>query len=152
MELNPTQKFSENLYTKLSYAGWRLTYGSWEVNYKQKIGQEMVLEDDSRLIIVSYPNIFYTGLNSNHHISLLINNKVQKKYVEFGFDFKDDNELDKSLDLLILKQNSLSVDNCCDLITDLLKNKMSLMWESQGQILEEISDNNIHSNKFIIPQ
>ncbi len=101
MTLNLSKIFSEHFVKKLTQEGWQLTYGNWKENFLQNIGQELVWEDETRLIIVSYPNLFSLDVNRYQHISILLNDKLQKKYVEFGFDFNNENELDKSLDTIV---------------------------------------------------
>lgn len=152
MKSNLTKTFSEYFVKKLSNTGWQLTYGNWEENVEQKTGQEMFFEDELRLIIISYPNVYFSGENPDNHVSLLINDKVKKKYVEFGFDFENVDELERSLDLIIQKQIGLCVDNCGELIQSLLELNKRMTWESQSQILEEINSENVFTNKYIVYQ
>jgi hypothetical protein len=152
MTSNLSKIFSEYFVKKLTQAGWQLTYGNWEENFLQNIGQELVWEDETRLIIVSYPNLSLLDVNPYQHISILLNDKLQKKYVEFGFDFNNENELDESLETIIKFQNTLTIINVTALIKELINLNMRLAWESQGQILEEINSNNIYTEKFIVHQ
>lgn len=147
-----TKIFSENLVKRFSKRGWKLTYGNWEENFILKNGQELVMEDDLRLIIINYPNVYYIGTNSNQPTSIIANGKDQKKHVEFGFDFNNENELDKSLETIIKFQNTLTITNVTELIKELININLRLTWENQGQILEEIDSNNINTEKFIVHQ
>jgi hypothetical protein len=142
----------EYLENKLTHAGWLLTCGNWEENFSQNIGQELVWEDETRLIIVSYPNLFSLDVNPYQHISILLNDKLHKKYVEFGFVFNDVNKLDKSLETIFIFQNTLSLTNIPVLIKELRNFNFRLTWESQGQILEEINSNNIYTERFSVHQ
>jgi len=146
------KQYSEIFVKKLTIAGWTLTYGNWEENYNADIGQEMIIEDESNVLVVSYPNVFTSSNNPDNHISILINDKINKKYAEFGFDFKNETDLIESLDILIKNQNELSLNNFCNLIKNLLNIKLHLTWEHQGQIMEELNQNNIYTEKYIIPQ
>lgn len=150
MTLNLSKIFSEYFEKKLTQEGWQLTYGNWKENFLQNIGQELVWEDETRLIIVSYPNLFSLDVNRYQHISILLNDKLQKKYVEFGFDFNNENELDKSLDTIVKFQNILSLNSVAKFIEELLNLNLHLTWESQGQKLEGISRTNLIAENFIV--
>ena len=79
MKSNLSKVVAEYLVKKLTQAGWQLTYGTWKEFFLQNIGQELVWEDERRLIIVSYPNLFLLDVNPYKHISILLNDKLQKK-------------------------------------------------------------------------
>lgn len=126
-----TKIFSENLVKKFSKSGWKLTYGNWEENFILKNGQELVMEDDLRLIIINYPNVYYIGTNSNQPISIIANGKDQKKHVEFGFDFINLNELVKSLNVIIQK---LKKDFLQAFLESNEDHKMMLEFESKADV------------------